>query len=592
MARDLIAGVQPRPHDPAMTVDAAAPGSGTSLAARFGASPAQIAALALVALFLIAFLIVPILRVIAVAFTGPDGGFSLVHFGDFFRTGLLREAFWNSIYVGVMTVALASLIAVPLAAIVARYRFRGAAFVHTLGVVPLVMPPFVGAVAMQLIWGRNGAINLLLLDWFGFRIPFMDGLNGVIFVEALHYFPFILLNLSASLANIDSAMEESAQNLGAHGFTLFSRIVFPLALPGYVAGAALVFVKVFDDLATPLLLNVTNMLAPQAYLKITSVGISDPMGYVISVIMILCSVGAMALAGLTLRGRDFATQQRGGGGLSRRPLGRAGTIAAACFVIATLLIVLSPHVGIFLLSIATVWSFAVLPDGYTLAHYATIMREAGPLIGNTVMYCGLAGLIDVVLGATLAYVVLRTRLPGRKLIEQVAMSAVAIPGLVLGIGLLRTYFDVKLPNGEALATFWLMLVIAYAVRRLPYALTAASAALQQLHVSLEEAAENLGAGKLRVLVRIVVPLMTGGLVAGFVTSFATAAVELSATLILVARSADAPLAYGIYVYMQSAAGRGPGAALGVVAVVVVAVATFLAYRFAERERGLKSREVF
>jgi iron(III) transport system permease protein len=562
------------------------------LAARFGASPAQIAALAVVALFLVAFLIVPIVRVILAAFTGPDGAFSLVHFGDFFRTGLLREAFWNSIYVAVMTVLLASLIAVPFAAILSRYRFRGAALIHTLGVVPLVMPPFVGAVAMQLIWGRNGAINLLLIDWFGFRLPFMEGLNGVIFVEALHYFPFILLNLSASLANIDSAMEESAQNLGAHGFALFSRIVFPLALPGYVAGAALVFVKVFDDLATPLLLNVTNMLAPQAYLKITSVGIADPMGYVIAVIMILCSVGAMALAGLTLRGRDFATQQRGGGGLARRPLGRLGTVVAAGFVVLTLAIVLSPHIGIFLLSIATVWSFAVLPDAYTLAHYAAVTREAGPLIANTVLYCGLAGLIDVILGATLAYIVLRTRLPGRRLVEQVAMSAVAIPGLVLGIGLLRTYYDVTLPNGESLATFWLMLVIAYAVRRLPYALSAAGAALQQLHVSLEEAAENLGAGKAATLTRIVVPLMTGGLLAGFVTSFATAAVELSATLILVARSADAPLAYGIYVYMQSAAGRGPGAALGVIAVVVVAIATFIAYRVAERERGSRSREMF
>ena len=564
-----------------------------SLAARFGASPAQVVALAFVALFLIAFLIVPLVSVIVAAFTARDGTFTLVHFGDFLRTGLLRDAFWNSIYVAAMTVVLASLIAVPLATVLARYRFRGAALIHTLGVVPLVMPPFVGAVAMQLIYGRNGAINLLLLDWFGFRIPFMEGLNGVIFVEALHYFPFILLNLSASLANIDSAMEESAQNLGAHGFTLFRRIVFPLALPGYVAGAALVFVKVFDDLATPLLLNVNNMLAPQAYLKITSVGISDPMGYVISVIMILCSVGAMALAALALKGRDFATQQRGGGGLSRRPLGRAGTIGAACFVVVTLLLVLSPHIGIFLLSIATVWSYAVLPDGFTLAHYATVFRESGPLIANTILYCGLAGLIDVILGATLAYIVLRTRLPGRRLVEQVAMSAVAIPGLVLGIGLLRTYYDVQLPfTGESLATFWFMLVIAYAVRRLPYALSAATAALQQLHVSLEEAAENLGAGKLRTLTRIVVPLMTGGLLAGFVTSFATAAVELSATLILVARAPDAPLAYGIYVYMQSAAGRGPGAALGVIAVVVVAIATFLAYRVAERERGLKSRELF
>jgi iron(III) transport system permease protein len=565
----------------------------TPLLARYNASPAQAVALALVALFLIAFLVIPLVRVIIVAFTDPDGGFSLVHFGDFFRTSLLREAFWNSIYVAAMTVVIASLIAVPLATILARFRFRGAALIHTLGVVPLVMPPFVGAVAMQLIFGRNGSINLLLNDWFGFRIPFMEGLNGVIFVEALHYFPFILLNLSASLSNIDSAMEESAQNLGARGFTLFSRIVFPLAMPGYVAGAALVFVKVFDDLATPLLLNVNAMLAPQAYLKITTIGIADPMGYVISVIMIVCSLGAMLLSALVLRGRDFATTQRGGGGLSRRRLGRTGNALAVAFVVFTLAITLSPHIGIFLLSIATVWSYAVLPDAFTLQHYVTVYREAAPMIGNTILYCGLAGLIDIVLGATLAYVVLRTRLPGRRLVEQVAMSAVAIPGLVLGIGLLRTYYDVQLPfTGESLATFWFMLVIAYAVRRLPYALSAATAALQQLHVSLEEAAENLGAGKLRVLSRIVVPLMTGGLLAGFVTSFATAAVELSATLLLVARAPDAPLSYGIYVYMQSAAGRGPGAALGVIAVVVVAIATYIAYRIAERERGLKSRELF
>lgn len=561
--------------------------------ARYNASPAQALALLAGALFLIAFLIVPLLRVIIVAFTDPAGGFSLVHFGDFFRTGFLREAFWNSIYVAAMTVVVASLIAVPLATILARFHFRGAALIHTLGVIPLVMPPFVGAVAMQLIYGRNGTINLILNDAFGFRIPFMEGLNGVIFVEALHYFPFILLNLSASLSNIDSAMEESAQNLGARGFTLFSRIVFPLALPGYVAGAALVFVKVFDDLATPLLLNVTSMLAPQAYLKITTVGIADPMGYVISVIMICCSLGAMMLSVLVLRGRDFATTQRGGGGLSRRRLGRTGNAIAVVLVIVTLLITLSPHIGIFLLSIGTVWSFAELPDGYTLAHYATVYSEAGPFIANTILYCGLAGLIDVIIGATLAYVVLRTRLPGRRLVEQVAMSAVAVPGLVLGIGLLRTYYEVKLPfSGESLATFWFMLVIAYAVRRLPYALAAATAALRQLHVSLEEAAENLGAGKLSVLSRIVVPLMTGGLLAGFVTSFATAAVELSATLLLVARAPDAPIAYGIYVYMQSAAGRGPGAALGVIAVVAVAIATYLAFKIAERERGLKSRELF
>jgi iron(III) transport system permease protein len=185
--------------------------------------------------------------------------------------------------------------------------------------------------------------------------------------------------------------------------------------------------------------------------------------------------------------------------------------------------------------------------------------------------------------------VLRTKLPGRKLLDMAAMSALAVPGLVLGIGILRTYFDVKLWDGASLATSWIMLTIVLAVRRLPYALRASTAALQQVHRSLEEAAENMGAGKVTTLRRIVVPLMAGGLAAAFVTSFATAAVELSATLVLATRDVDAPLSFGIYLFMQSASGRGPGAALGVIAVLVVAICTFAAHRFAEHERGRRTR---
>jgi iron(III) transport system permease protein len=557
----------------------------------WGATPAQLAALSLVLLFLLLFLIVPIARVVFVAFWDGES-VTFVHVADFFRSALFRESFYNSVYVGAMTVALASAMAIPLAYFIARFEFRGAALIHTLGVIPLVMPPFVGAVAMQLIYGRNGSVNLILNDLLGFKIPFMEGLNGVIFVESIHYFPFILLNLTAALANIDSAMEESAQNLGASGWTLFRRIVFPLALPGYVAGAALVFVKTFDDLGTPLLLNVTNMLAPQAYLRITSVGIADPAGYVISMIMVVFSLLAMWVSLLTLKGKDFSTLQRGGGGLARRRLRPAEAALAYGVVILILVVVLSPHLGIFLLSVGTIWSFSVLPDAYTLAHYAAVFRESTGYMANTILYCGLAALIDVVLGAVIAYLILRTRLPGRQMLDHLATAAVAVPGLVLGIGLLRTYYDLRLPGGESLATFWVMLVIAYAVRRLPYALRSCMAALQQLHVNLEEAAETLGAGKFTTLRRIVVPLMTGGMLAGFVTSFSTAAVELSTTLMLVTRDVNAPLSYAIYVFMQTPAGRGPGAALGVIAVVVVAVGTYLSYHFAERDRLRRGRRGF
>jgi iron(III) transport system permease protein len=499
-----------------------------------------------IALFLLAFLVLPTAMVIFVAFTEKGTGqFTLINFVDFARTDLFVRSFWNSVYVSAMSVVWASVLALPLAILTTRFTFRGAILIQTLGFVPLVMPPFVGAVAMQLLFGRNGTVNLLLDDALGIKIPFMEGLNGVIFVQSLHYFPFILVNLSASLRNIDRAMEEAAQNLGSSGFRLIRRIVIPLAMPGFIAGASLVFVKVFDDLATPLLLNVKDMLAPQAYLRVSSIGIADPMGYVISVVLIVVSVAAMWISALALKGKDYSTIQRGGGGLARRELKGWESVAGYAVVIAILLLVLSPHLALFLLSIATIWSFSPLPDAYTLAHYHRVFAESSLYIKNTLVYASLAGLIDVVVGTAIAYLVLRTRLISRHWLDWAAMAALAVPGVVLGIGYLRTFYGITLPDGTPLAALWITIVLALAIRRLPYALRACTAALQQISTALEEAAENLGATKARTVRRIVMPLMTGGLLAGFVTSFSTAAVELSATLMLVQSNSDAPLAYGL-----------------------------------------------
>jgi len=235
-----------------------------------------------------------------------------------------------------------------------------------------------------------------------------------------------------------------------------------------------------------------------------------------------------------------------------------------------------------------VWSFSPLPDAFTLAHYARVFGDSSVYIKNTLIYASLAGLIDVVLGVAIAYLVLRTRLFGREWLDWAATAALAVPGVVLGIGYLRTFYGVTLPGGQPLATLWVTIVLALAVRRLPYALRACYAALQQISVSLEEAAENLGATKRRTIRRVVVPLMMGGILAGFVSSFATAAVELSATLMLVQSDADAPLAYGLYVFMQSAAGRGPGAALGVIAVAMVALGTLASHLLIERNRQVRA----
>lgn len=542
-------------------------------------------AFGLILIFLVLFLLLPVGLVVYTAFINETGALTLGHFANFFEQSVFRESFFNSLIVSLASVFFASLIAVPLAYLTVRFEFRGALLIQTLGVLPLIMPPFVGAVALQLIFGRNGSVNLLLNEYFGFTIPIMDGLVGVTFVESIHYFPFILLNLVASMRNIDGAMEESALNLGARGWRLFRRVIFPLAMPGYLAGAALVFVKVFDDLGTPLVMGVTNMLAPQAYLRITSVGIDDPLGYVISVIMIAFSILALWLAARVMKGRDYATLQKGGSSLQRRQLGAWESVLAYGWIGLILLVTLAPHIGILLMSFSKVWSFSVLPDAYTLEHYATVFTDAGGMIGNTLMYCFIAAGLDVVIGTAIAYLILRTQLPARRWLDYLASAALAIPGLVLAIGYLRLFKGVNLPFTDTpMVTTWVLIMLAYAVRRLPYALRSCMAALQQVHVSLEEAAQSLGASRLSTIRRVMVPLMMGGILAGFVTSFITAAVELSATILLASAQSQAPMSYGIYLYMQSISGRGPGAALGVLAVVVVGLGTYFSHRFVERSR--------
>lgn len=539
----------------------------------------------LVLAFLGVFLLLPVGQVIYTAFVTETGAPTLGHFQNFFGQSLLRESFMNSLMVALASVFFASVIAIPLAYLTVRFEFRGALLIQTLGVLPLIMPPFVGAVALQLIFGRSGSVNLLLNDWFGFTVPIMDGLVGVTFVESIHYFPFILLNLVAAMRNIDGAMEESAMNLGAKGWRLFWRIIFPLSLPGYLAGAALVFVKVFDDLGTPLVMGVTNMLAPQAYLRITSVGIEDPLGYVISVIMIAFSILALWMAARVMKGKDYSTLQKGGNSLQRRQLRGWESLLAYGWVVFVLLVTLAPHIGILLMSFSKVWSYSVLPDSYTIAHYGTVFTDSKLMIYNTLKYCLLAAGLDIILGTAIAYLIYRTQLPARQWLDYMASIALAIPGLVLAIGYLRLFKGVNVPFTDTpMVATWFLIMIAYAVRRLPYALRSCMAALQQVHISLEEAANSLGAGKISTVRRVMVPLMMGGILAGFVTSFITAAVELSATILLTSAQSQAPMSYGIYLYMQSISGRGPGAALGVIAVAVVALGTYLSHRVIEKSR--------
>ena len=532
-------------------------------------------------LLLGAAVVYPLLQVLSVAVL-VDGRPTLALLAAFFARPLFREALVNTLVSGVLAVVLGSAIAVPLALLSVRYDFPGRGALTTLGLLPLVVPPFVGAVAFQQILGRSGMVNLVLLERFGVTVPFMEGLRGVILVQTLHYFPFILLNTAAALSALDRSLEEAAQNLGSSGFRLFRRILLPLSLPGYAAGALLTFIRVIDDLGTPLMLNYTTLLAPQAYVRVTTVGLTDVDGYVVCVVLVALSLAALWIVKSLIGRGEFTVVGRAGEAPALR-LGASGTTLAWAVVLMLLGPALLPHAGIALLSVSKVWSLTPLPTVFTLANYEEILFRAPHFIWNTLCYALLASLLDVGLGAVIAWLLLRGRVRGRQWLDTIATMPLAVPGVVLAIGYLRVFHGWSVPGlGAPLTSTWLVLVVVYAVRRLPYTVRSAYAALQQLPLSLEEAAQGLGAHRARAFLKVTLPLMARGLLAGGLLAFVSSSVDLSSTMLLVPRVELGPLSYGIYLYMQSAVGRGPGAALGVVAIALVALGTWLATWLARR----------
>ncbi len=537
----------------------------------------QYGVMAVLLVVLTSFILYPVLRVLSIALSDDQGNLTALHFLNFFRRPLFRESLWNSLWSGFLVVLFSAVLALPLAYLLARYEFRGKLLLQTAATLPLVIPPFVGAVALQLILGRSGMVNLVLMDWFDTSIPFMEGLTGVVLVQTLHFFPFILLNTVVSLSNIDASLEEAAQNLGCRGLRLFHRVTLPLMLPGFIAGALLTFIRAIDDLGTPLMLNYKNLLAPQAYLRITTVGMDDVDGYVVCVALVTLSLASLLAARKYLSLAEYATVQRTAP-IAHKLQGK--TLALAWLVIVAILgVSLLPHIGILILSFSKVWSFTLLPTTYTLGNYEEILFRVPHFVLNTLLYTLLAAGLDIVLGAAIAYLLLRSRVAGKNLLDAIATMPLAIPGVVLAVGYLRVFHGWDFPGaGGPLTSSWFILVIAYTMRRLPYTVRACYAALQQVHISLEESAQNLGANRMRTFIRITLPMIAGGVVAGGLIAFVTSCVELASTIMLVPRIELGPISYGIYLYMQSPLGRGAGAALGVVAILLVSLGTYLTHR--------------
>jgi iron(III) transport system permease protein len=553
--------------------------------------------LLLIALFFGLFLVWPLLNLLGNAFFVADlhgaRHFTLSFFALLGENALYRTSLLNSFEIATLTTLATALISVPLALLFTRMRFPGRDWLQPLLLAPLILPPFVGALGIKHLFARFGTVNLLLdhaglvplrtpIDWLG-----AGGFSGIVILEVLHLFPILTLSASAALAGIDSSLLEAAANLGAGPWRRFRTITLPLARPGIFGGACLVFIGAFTDLGTPLIFNFSATVPTQIFTASV-----DPNGEQVGNAFVITTLALVFVFFLLVRrfGQGEAMSVRIAPGALVPELAGARGWLVTLGVSAWLLLAILPHLGVLLTSFADRWFFTVLPSRWSTEFYRQVFtdRLTAGAVGNSLLYSGLSAVLDLVLGLAIAHLLTRTEFRGKAVLDAFAMLPLALPGIVHAFALLETFnlqgaFGWINPRNNPV----FLIVVAYALRRLPYMVRAAHAGYQQSSVALEEASASLGAGRWRTFTRITLPLLAPSLLAGLILTFCFAMLEVSDSLLLAMEARFAPITRAIYEVTgrPSPDSAGLACALGVLAMGILAGGLFVGSRLMGRRLG-------
>ncbi len=498
---------------------------------------------------------------------------------EFFKDTYYLRIFGNTLLLSTFVLLTTTVFGVPLAYILARYRHRGKTIFTALILLPIVLPAFAGVFAFIIFFGKYGTMNLLLMDvlkWTKEPINFIYGMHGLVFVQSLHMLPFIVLGLSAGFTNIDPSFEEAAEVEGANGFRRFITITMPLCTPSYLAGAVLVFLWPFTDWLTPMILGQTNLLPSVAYINI-AYHFTDMhrkyMGIVAVVVSAVFCISLFLLARWWVERKKYTGLSKGttseGRVIEPGPLLKMGSYVYLIFIAVIVLLI---PVVLGLSAFSRRWVFEPFPTYWTLENFRLILLESPILIKNSFLFSGLALVFGVAFGLPAAYLIARTRVPGKDALDFVITLMLAFPGIAIGVGYMLAFWD-TIP----LARYWIIMPLALFARRLPYFLRMAHASYLQLDVSLEEAAEVSGAGRLRTFMTISLPLLLKGVLVGVMMFFIMAFQEIS-TAIFLYRGGWETLPIGIYLNWHRGMEFGIAAAMAFLMIVITFILLLIASR--------------
>lgn len=488
-----------------------------------------IMALGILALFLF-FVVFPLVLVLYKSVLTEEGSLSFHYFTKFF----MRKYYWstliNSFKVTVISTLAAALLGLAMAYILRSVKIRGSKYLNILIVISYLSPPFIGAYAWIQLLGRNGFFTKILNSLFHVRLGGIYGFAGIVLVFSLQSFPLVYMYIQGALKNLDNSLNEAAESLGCTAFSRVRRIILPLVMPTMLASSLLVFMRVFSDFGTPMLIGEGYKTFPVLVYSqfMGEVTTDDHFAAALCVIVIVITLVLFFLQ--RFFGNRLTYSMTALKPMEAETCRGARNILSHLFVYAVVLIAILPQLTVIFTSFLATGGGTVYTGGFSLENYRNTLfsKNNNSAIFNTYLFGLCAIVIVLVFGILISYLTVRKKSFLTGILDTVTMFPYIIPGSVLGISFLYAFNS----NPLVLSGTALIMIISLSIRRMPYTIRSSTAIIGQISPSVEEAAISLGSTETKSFIKITVPMMMSGVLSGAIMSWITLISELSSSIIL------------------------------------------------------------
>ncbi len=501
------------------------------------------------------------------------GQFSLEYFQKFFGESYYLDTLLNSLKVAFVVTLTSLFFGILLAYANTVYKLKGSMFLQILTILCSMSAPFVGAYSWVLLLGRGGAITTFLKDILHVAAPSIYGFGGIVLVMTSKLFPLVYLYVSGAIKGIDQSLLEAAENLDCTGAKRFFKVVLPLCMPSILAVSLMVFLRAMADFGTPLLIGEGfRTFSVEIYKQYVGEAGMDH-GFAAAISMIAILVTAVIFFTQKFVSSKFSFKMD-----SMHPIQKKeakGLLKPILYIYSYLLVGISflPQIYIIYTSFKNVSkSGNVFVEGYSLNNYRTFFNRMGSAISTTLIVGVVTLALVLVIAVLTAYLIVRRSNKVNAALDTLSMIPYIVPGSVVGISLVMGFSKGSLVLTGTMA----IMIIAIAIRRMPYTIRSSVATLQQIPLTVEEAAESLGCSKLKTFLKITVPMMMRGIISGAIVSWVTILTELSSSIILYS-SRTTTLTLSTYIFVSRGT-YGPAAASATILTIFTTVSLLLFFK--------------